>query len=847
AFGGLAQDAGLVGIWTAEDDSQTVELLFRANGRYQLDTRSTDPVLDFSSSERGRYAVLGQELSLAPYEYFGEPGSRRYVLQRDGDVLTLTRVDLDLTYVYRFKPGSRAEVMARERTEPTLVGAWGRDLPFSGTAEYTFRPGGYYHLKNSFTDDQFPPEFIRGRYQQAGAKLVITPYSGTPAEYEIDVFGSTLTVIRAEEFSGDSTSYELVAGSEAVVRAKAAEAEAFLQRPHWQVGVWEIRNAIRSVDLTLRPDGHYTATNSAEFLRGLVRGRYTLGATNVQFMPFTGQALYARDNGELGNAETTREYDYYDGELQLIDTGSISQSVTLARKRAGSEEAVLAKVREAAAVRQQEGWHVGIWEVHDPSGWMEFTFRPDGRYLGKSGVNGVPSRVERGEYFLSADQVTLAPYSGQGAARGFEWDLYDGEWFLIGDALRMVVARKIVGSETGVIEKTLHPVALLGERGTILGRWTADLPGQSTELVFRPDGEFRLSRCAGDRVSRDYGLYRVDMEARTLVSDSRFLPVQQLGLDFYGDTLTLYGGTLGAPSTYTVNLGTVDAAIEASLAADAEEALVDAQWLARLPVGPRDPEVVHVPVGTIPADPRPGQVFADATVLTQYQGYQRLSLGVVYFNELGTIRSVSVVNSVQWHFLPTGRVLVRFTNHRAGAFYPTTIAEVTENWGAYRVEPKPTERDILHRYADYGLSLETDLGEAMAMTLEDGGRYLFLGKAYSTLSAWSAEQKPIPCTLPAAADPSLMNTGLALTTSIPPQAPEPSEPIRITLTRGAAGEIVLGGMVSRATTLVVERAASLVSPGAWVPVSTNPVVAGAFSLPMGTRGEGAAYFRVRNR
>ena len=31
---------------------------------------------------------------------------------------------------------------------------------------------------------------------------------------------------------------------------------------------------------------------------------------------------------------------------------------------------------------------------------MEFTFRPDDRYIAKSGAEGVPSEVERGRYLV---------------------------------------------------------------------------------------------------------------------------------------------------------------------------------------------------------------------------------------------------------------------------------------------------------------------------------------------------------------------------------------------------------------------------------------------------------------
>jgi hypothetical protein len=127
-----------------------------------------------------------------------------------------------------------------------------------------------------------------------------------------------------------------------------------------------------------------------------------------------------------------------------------------------------------------------------------------------------------------------------------------------------------------------------------------------------------------------------------------------------------------------------------------------------------------------------------------------------------------VVNTSEWYFFPTGRTLVRFRNYRAGFPYPTTVADVSDSWGAYRVEPKPAERDILHRYADNALFIETDTGEQTAMTLENGRRHLFWGKNFQILSEWASEQRPVPCQGPVSADWRLLNTGLSLSTTIPP-------------------------------------------------------------------------------
>jgi hypothetical protein len=770
------QDA-LIGIWTVEDGAEIIDLLFRPSGRYQQDTTNTDPISGSFLTERGRYEIDRQVLTLLPYDLVEGPG-KQYELELSGNALTVTTLAFPQVRVYQLKPGSRADVLAREKVEPVLFGTWWHEILFWGKKEYTFRPGGYYVLEN--LNEGGPHEFIRGRYTRDNNRVTLTPYSGTPVEYEVDFFGNTLTLIRKEESVAEGIIMEAVAGSAADVQAKATEAQAFTSREHWLAGVWEIRNEFHKIDLTIRPDGRYIAQDDTdEFLRGVVRGRYRREAERLHFMPFLGQDMYAPRSSEFNQTERTVAIDYYDGELQLIDLGSFHW-VTLARKRAGSEAAILEKTRQAQTAREREGWYLGIWEVNDPSGWMEFTFRPDNRYIAKAGGSErVAHQVERGRFLFAGEKLTLAPYSGLrhgGQARGFDLDYYDGDLFVIGDSQRMAIARKLDGSEAGVIEKTRDPEAMKGERGTILGLWSADLPGESAALVFRPDGEFRLNRCANNALSHDYGLYTADMGTRTLVMDSRLVMVQTHGLDFYGNTMTIFGG-LGPPDTYTVNLGGVDAALNASIAADAAEARIDAQWLARVPVAPRDPDFVSMPTADIPADPNPGRVFTDATVFKNFQLYRRLIPGFVFFNVLGTIRSVVVTHTRAWFFFPNGRVLVQFRNFRAGAFYPTTVADVSNSWGAYRIEPKPPDaRDILHFYADNVLFIETDLGERTEMTLEDGRRNLFWNKDAQLLSEWAAEQKTIPCQPPANPDPNLSNTGISLSSAIKPDeiAPAPA-------------------------------------------------------------------------
>jgi hypothetical protein len=91
----------------------------------------------------------------------------------------------------------------------------------------------------------------------------------------------------------------------------------------------------------------------------------------------------------------------------------------------------------------------------------------------------------------------------------------------------------------------------------------------------------------------------------------------------------------------------------------------------------------------------------------------------------------------------------------------------------------------------------------------------------------------------------LLNTGISLTTTIPPDELGELEPMPITLTSPVAGNFSLSGTVGRAATLVVEGTSSLTPPVVWHALQTNNVPAGPFNLTVPQRSGAAGFYRLR--
>ena len=80
----------LVGIWVADQGYRSVELLFRSDGVYQIDTKLYDSSFSLGSTYRGRYVIDGQSLTLTSYHYLNSPVPDSSQFEVVGDTLVLT-------------------------------------------------------------------------------------------------------------------------------------------------------------------------------------------------------------------------------------------------------------------------------------------------------------------------------------------------------------------------------------------------------------------------------------------------------------------------------------------------------------------------------------------------------------------------------------------------------------------------------------------------------------------------------------------------------------------------------------------------------------------------------------
>jgi hypothetical protein len=165
--------------------------------------------------------------------------------------------------------------------------------------------------------------------------------------------------------------------------------------------------------------------------------------------------------------------------------------------------------------------------------------------------------------------------------------------------------------------------------------------------------------------------------------------------------------------------------------------------------------------------------------------------------------------------------------------------------GQYRWKScRLTQIDILHCYADNDVTVKLDVGDLVQLTVEDGRRNLFWKKERFPNASWAMEKNET-CQRPADPDPTLINTGVSLSTGIAPDPTGPPAPLSIVIARPAAGALTVSGTTERPLSLLLQRTARLAPPITWEPLCTNTVPAGPFSFTLPESTDPAAFFRVR--
>lgn len=82
------------------------------------------------------------------------------------------------------------------------------------------------------------------------------------------------------------------------------------------------------------------------------------------------------------------------------------------------------------------------------------------------------------------------------------------------------------------------------------------------------------------------------------------------------------------------------------------------------------------------------------------------------------------------------------------------------------------------------------------------------GKEPHLLGDWATEQKPIACQLPGNSDSSLINTGVSLSTDIPPDIGGAAGALSIRIAGPVSGTLTVGGTTEVPRRLVLECSTS---------------------------------------
>jgi hypothetical protein len=262
----------------------------------------------------------------------------------------------------------------------------------------------------------------------------------------------------------------------------------------------------------------------------------------------------------------------------------------------------------------------------------------------------------------------------------------------------------------------------------LVGRWTHSDEFVTSVTSFLPDGRYVDVTTVGDTTLNESGTYAVDGTTLTLIAFGEGTETYELAL--YDGAFTLLGGAYSTPTQFDLEPGSPESIVAEAQEVDANEAQLDADWRARLPVAPMGQQPPHVALGEVPEDPNVTNIFGSPTIFVSPELYLEISLAEVTYDDGST---GSVQNSTKWYFEPTGRLYTIFTNWPLGRIYSKAYPQPDVNtyWSRYTiVEGSDTDRVLV----------ETDAGEQIDMYLAHGRRNLVWGNDVYGQVDWENEQ-----------------------------------------------------------------------------------------------------------
>ncbi len=228
----------------------------------------------------------------------------------------------------------------------------------------------------------------------------------------------------------------------------------------------------------------------------------------------------------------------------------------------------------------------------------------------------------------------------------------------------------------------LHKVAAqpLPNPTGIAGRWVSDSDSDALVNVYFPGGEYLNLTSSGQIGSGQV----LGTTAETMTIDPYCDEAYERTTYLVGNQMVTPYKTVTVVDTYTP--GSERWALEQQYYRDAYQAIENAQWTARTPIGPLEEDEIwsswpHPYIGGEVIDPNPTDVFEGATVFEETTAYTWFATG------WGCTES-GYCSSFLYTFFPSGRVAFFSNIYTSDGGYPwaTVTGEETYAWLKYKIE-----------------------------------------------------------------------------------------------------------------------------------------------------------------